>query len=212
MTGLLLGASGLTGGYCLQELLNENQFDKIIALSRKPLNVSHTKLEQIITDFSDLTSLKSTLRAEVVFCCLGTTIKKAGSKEKFKQIDYEYPLQVAQIAKENGTHTFALVSAMGANTNSLFFYSKVKGELEQALKNLSFPSLIILQPSLLLGDRKEKRIGEDIGKVISAVLGFLIPAKYKAIHAQQVAKAMVKLSLQGLSGTIIKENDEIKKV
>lgn len=212
MTALLLGASGLTGGYCLQELLNENQFDKIIALSRKPLNMKHPKLEQIITDFSDLTSLQSTLKAEVVFCCLGTTIKKAGSKEKFKQIDYEYPLRVAQITKENGTHTFALVSAMGANTNSLFFYSRVKGELEQALRNLSFPSLIILQPSLLLGDRKEKRIGEDIGKVISAVLGFLIPAKYKAIHAQQVAKAMVKLSLQGLSGTTIKENDEIKKV
>ncbi|SFF54813.1 oxidoreductase [Thermoflexibacter ruber] len=212
MTALLLGASGLTGGYCLQELLNENQFDKIIALSRKPLNMNHPKLEQIITDFSDLTNLKSTLKAEVVFCCLGTTIKKAGSKEKFKQIDFEYPLRVAQIAKENGTHTFALVSAMGADTYSLFFYSRVKGELEQALKNLSFPSLIILQPSLLLGDRKEKRIGEDIGKVISAVLGFLIPAKYKAIHAQQVAKAMVKLSLQGLSGTIIKENDEIKKV
>jgi uncharacterized protein YbjT (DUF2867 family) len=212
MTALLLGASGLTGGYCLQELLNENQFDRILALSRKPLNVNHPKLVQIITDFSDLTDLKATLKAEVVFCCLGTTIKKAGSKEKFKQIDYEYPLQVAQIAKENGTHTFALVSAIGADTNSLFFYSRVKGELEQALKNLSFPSLIILQPSLLLGDRKEKRMGEDIGKVISSLLGFLIPAKYKAIHAQQVAKAMVKLSLQGLSGIVIKTSDEIKKV
>lgn len=212
MTALLLGASGLTGGYCLQELLKENQFDKIITLSRKPLSVKHSKLEQIITDFSDLTNIRATLKAEVVFCCLGTTIKKAGSKEKFRQVDYEYPLQIAQIAKENGTHTFALVSAMGADTKSLFFYSRVKGELEEALKNIHFQTLIILQPSLLLGDRKEKRLGEDIGKLISALLGFLIPAKYKAIHAQQVAQAMVKLSLQGLRGVVIKTNDEIKKV
>jgi uncharacterized protein YbjT (DUF2867 family) len=212
MTALLLGASGLTGGYCLQALLNENQFDNVITLTRKPLPIHHSKLEQIITDFSRLDNLQSALKADIVFCCLGTTIKKAGTKEKFKQIDYEYPLQIAKIAKEKGASAFVLVSAIGASVKSLFFYSRVKGELEQALKNLHFHTLIILQPSLLLGDRKEKRIGEDVGKVIYFLFAFLIPAKYKAIHAQQVASAMVKLSLQGLSGIVIKENHEINQI
>lgn len=212
MTALLLGASGLTGGYCLQLLLSDPQFDKVIAPLRKTIPISHPKLQQIILNFDKINDFQDNLKADIVYCCLGTTIKKVGTKEKFKQIDYEYPLQFAKIAYSQGAHTYVLVSALGAATNSLFFYSRVKGELEKDLKSIGYPTLIILQPSLLLGDRQEKRTGEDLAKFFTNVTDFLTPKKYKAIHAQQVASAMVKLSLQNLKGLIVKENDQIKEI
>jgi uncharacterized protein YbjT (DUF2867 family) len=212
MTALLLGASGLTGGYCLQELLLNTQFDCVVVPLRKLLPISHPKLTQLVVDFDRLDSYQAELKADVVFCCLGTTIKKVGTKEIFKKIDYEYPLQFAKIAKENGAHTYALVSALGADVKSMFFYSRVKGELELNLKKLNFQTLIIMQPSLLLGDRQEKRAGEDFAKIITNLLDFLTPKKYKAIEVKTVASAMIELSLQNLRGVIVKENDKIKEV
>ncbi|TAH18880.1 MAG: oxidoreductase [Cytophagales bacterium] len=212
MTALLLGASGLTGGLCLQELMEDPTFDKVITPLRKEMVLAHPKLEQVIINFDKIVDNQDKFRADVVFCCLGTTIRKAGSKEIFKKIDYEYPLLFAQLALKQGATTFVLVSAMGAATNSLFFYSRVKGELESELKKLGYQTLIILQPSLLLGDRKEQRLGEDVAKIFSPIFNFFTPKKYKAIHAEQVAKAMVKLAKQGLNGLIVKESDEIKEV
>jgi len=211
MTALLLGASGLTGGYCLQELLENSAFEKVIAPLRKEMAFSHPKLEQVIIDFDKIADSKDKFKVDVVFCCLGTTIKKAGSEAAFKKIDYEYPLHFAQISLQQGASTFALVSAMGATAKSLFFYSRVKGELENELKKLGYQTLIILQPSLLLGDRKEQRLGEDIAKIFTPIFNFFAPKKYQAIHAQQVAEAMVKLSTQGLKGVIVKESDKIKE-
>ena len=212
MTALLLGASGLTGGYCLQELLSNPQFESVIVPLRKPIPISNPKLIQIIVDFDKLDDYKMQLKADIVFCCLGTTIKKVGTKEKFRQIDLEYPLHFAKIAKANGAHTYVLVSALGADVKSMFFYSRVKGELEIELKKLNFPTLIIMQPSLLLGDRQEKRAGEDFAKTMTLLLNFLTPKKYKAIEAKTVAKTMIKLSLQNLKGVIVKENDKIKEM
>ncbi|MCU0392370.1 MAG: oxidoreductase [Thermoflexibacter sp.] len=212
MTALLLGASGLTGSYCLQALLASNQYDKVITPLRKNIAISHHKLHQLIIDFDNLELYKEEMTADVIFCCLGTTIKKVGTKEKFKQIDYHYPLQFARLGKQQGAHTFVLVSALGADVKSLFFYSRVKGELERDLKALNFETLIVLQPSLLLGDRKEDRAGEKTAIILSAYLNWLIPPKYRAIKAEQIGQAMVKLSLQGLKGLIVKESDEIKKV
>lgn len=212
MTALLLGASGLTGGLCLQALIENPAFDKIIVPLRKEMPVAHPKLEQVVINFEHIADNQAKFKADVVFCCLGTTIRKAGSKEAFKKIDYEYPLLFAQLALKQGATTFVLVSAMGAATNSLFFYSRVKGELEKELKKLSYQTLIILQPSLLLGDRKEQRLGEDIAKIFTPILNFFMPKKYHSIQAQQVANAMVKLATQGLKGVIVKESDKIKVV
>jgi uncharacterized protein YbjT (DUF2867 family) len=212
MKALLLGASGLTGGYCLQELLENEQFEKIITPLRKSIVVNHPKLEQVIIDFERIEDYLVSLKADVVFCCLGTTLQKAGSKAAFTKIDYDYPLRFARLAQAQGAHTYIVVSSMGADTQSMFFYSQVKGRLEKELKNLNYKTLIIMQPSLLLGNRGEKRIGEDIAKVLMPVLDFFIPKKYQPIHAQHVAKAMVKLSTQNLTGTLVKESDKIKEI
>jgi uncharacterized protein YbjT (DUF2867 family) len=212
MVALLLGASGLTGGYCLQELLDNPAFEKVITPLRKEIGIKHTKLEQVVIDFEKIVDYQAQFKADVVFCCLGTTIKKVGSKAAFKKIDYEYPLQFAKIALLGGAHTYVLVSSMGASMKSLFFYSQVKGELESELKKLNYQTLIILQPSVLLGDRKEHRLGEDIAKIFMPIFDFFTPKKYQAIQAQQVAKAMVKLSTQNIKGVIVKESDKIKAV
>lgn len=212
MVALLLGASGLTGGYCLQELLDNPTFEKIITPLRKEIGIKHTKLAQVIIDFDKIADYQAQFKADVVFCCLGTTIRKVGSKAAFKKIDYEYPLQFAKTALLEGAHTYALISSMGASMKSPFFYSQVKGELESELKKLNYQTLIILQPSLLLGDRKERRFGEDMAKIFMPIFDFFIPKKYQAIQAQQVSKAMVKLATQGLNGLIVKESDKIKEV
>lgn len=212
MKALLLGASGLTGGYCLQELLENEQFSIVIAPLRKQVAVAHPKLVQVIIDFERIADYADQFKADVVFCCLGTTIKKAGSKAAFTKIDYDYPLLFAKLAQAQGAHTYLLVSSLGADANSLFFYSQVKGKLEKELKALDYKTLVIMQPSLLLGDRTEKRAGEDLAKALMPVLNFLTPKKYQPIHAQQVAKAMVKLATQNLTGVVVKESDKIKEI
>ncbi len=212
MKALLLGASGLTGGYCLQELLENEQFSIVIAPLRKQVAVAHPKLVQVIIDFERIADYADQFKADVVFCCLGTTIKKAGSKAAFTKIDYDYPLLFAKLAQAQGAHTYLLVSSLGADANSLFFYSQVKGKLEKELKALDYKTLVIMQPSLLLGDRTEKRAGEDLAKALMPVLNFLTPKKYQPIHAHQVAKAMVKLATQNLTGVVVKESDKIKEI
>jgi uncharacterized protein YbjT (DUF2867 family) len=152
------------------------------------------------------------MTADDVFCCLGTTIGVAGSQENFRKVDFDYPLQVAEICLKNGAQQFLLVSAMGANAASSIFYNKVKGEIENAIDKLNYSSLQIFQPSLLLGNRKEVRVGELIGKVVMKGLGFLFIGpikKYKAIEAETVAKAMVKAALQAKKEKRVFQSDEI---
>ena len=144
-----------------------------------------------------------------MFCCLGTTIKTAGSKEAFRKVDLDYVVNVAKAAKENGVNHFAVVSAMGADKNSNIFYNKTKGEMEDAIKTIGFNSTYIIRPSLLLGDRKEFRFGELLGKFIMITLSFLIPKKYRAIYDVQVALAMIHFMNQAENGFFVKENDEL---
>jgi uncharacterized protein YbjT (DUF2867 family) len=185
-TALIIGATGLVGEECLNELLNSVAYEKVIALTRTKILSKKAKLLNIVTDFENLESIAAQLKADDVFCSMGTTIGKAGSKEAFRKVDYEIPLQVATIAKKNGAKKFILVSSLGANPASPVFYSKVKGELEEALKKMKFDWLFILQPSILLGNRKEKRTGEAIGQFVAEKFSFLFAGPLKQYQGTPV--------------------------
>jgi uncharacterized protein YbjT (DUF2867 family) len=211
-TALIIGATGLVGEECLNELLKSPAYEKVIVLARKKPEIKSTKLEIILTNFENLEGVYLRLKADDVFCALGTTIAKAGSKAVFRKIDFEIPLKLAELALQNGAKKFILVSSIGANANSLAFYTKVKGELEETLKNLGFESLIILRPSILLGDRKETRTGEAIGRIVAEKLPFLFSGplkKYKGTPVDLLGKLMVKLAQEKTTGSRIIENEEI---
>ncbi|MCC6570677.1 MAG: oxidoreductase [Chitinophagales bacterium] len=214
-TALLAGATGLVGGYVLEQLLDDSFFDKVIVISRRPLTVKHPKLEVILSEADALDQHADKIKADIVFCCLGTTIKKAGSQEAFKAIDYFYPLHLAVTAQKNGAQKYLLISALGANKHSAIFYNRVKGETEEAIAALHYPAFHILQPSLIMGERQEKRFGEQIAQKFSPVFNALMLGpltKYKSIDAQQIAKAMLHYAKSDAKGTIRHENDELLKV
>jgi uncharacterized protein YbjT (DUF2867 family) len=211
-TALIIGATGLTGEQCLMELLASPEYHKIIALTRTKLQTTNSHIQNIITDFKNLESLRPQLRADHVYCCMGTTIAKAGSQAAFRHVDYEIPLQVAEIARQNGATKFILITSLGSDPSSKIFYSRVKGELENALEKLNFESLLIFRPSILLGKRKEKRPGEAIGMLAAEKLSFLFSGplkKYRGTPVDTLAKVMVKLANQPTPKIRIIENEEI---
>ncbi len=210
---LLLGASGLIGNEVLNLLLHDNYFEHVTVFVRKLLLVEHPKLKQQIVDFDNLETYKNEINGDIVFCCIGSTIKKAGSQDAFTKVDLTYPLEFAKLSKQNGIKQFLLVSSLGANGSSSNFYLKVKGDLESNLEKIKFENLIILRPSMLLGNRKEFRLGEIIGKAFMQIFSFLFFGKlkkYKAIEASDVAKAIVNLSKAIKDEVKIVESDELK--
>ena len=211
-TALIAGASGLVGGYCLQLLLQDEQYKKVVSIGRRNIDVQHPKLEQRIVDFQDLQSYSQFLQADDVYCCLGTTIKKAGSRDQFFEVDYKYVLRLAHVSAANGARRFMVVSAMGADSKSMFYYNRVKGEMEEALRQVPFRSIHIFRPSLLLGPRQENRPGEKAATILMKGLDFLMvgPLKqYKAIHAQTVAEAMVRAAHHNQKGVHVHLSHEI---
>lgn len=203
-TAILFGGSGLVGGFCLDLLLESPIYSRVLSFGRKKLKKEHEKLEQHIIDFDRLTEAKKLIRGNDLFCSLGTTIKKAGSQEAFRKVDFEYPKEIATIAAQNGVNQLILVSASGANSKSNIFYNQVKGELEDAVKELPFWGIHILRPSLLLGKREESRPLERLGILVSKSIGFLVGdllGKYQPVKAVDVAKSMV-LEAQSLEGGI----------
>lgn len=209
-TALIAGSTGLIGNQLLELLLTGDYYDRVVAISRKPLEISHPKLHNVVFEFDRMAEHHDTLKADDVFCCLGTTIKKVKTKEKFRKVDFDYPAALARITKANGASQFLLISALGADKKSGIFYNKVKGEVEEAIGQTGFKSCHIFRPSLLMGDRKESRSGEDAGKVVFKYLGFLIPDKYKGIESVKVARAMQKIAEQHLAGTHIYESKELQ--
>lgn len=207
---LVAGATGLIGNHVLELLLADATYDKVIALSRKPLFNKHTKLENVLVNIDEWTKF-SDLKADDVFCCLGTTIKQAKTKAAFRKVDFEYPVEVAKALKQNGATTFLLVSALGADKTSRIFYNQVKGEVEAAVGELVYNATHIFRPSLLLGDRKEQRSGEDAAKVFYKIFGWLIPQKYKGIEAAKVARAMVAEAKSGKQGMHVYESAALQK-
>lgn len=214
-TALLVGATGLVGGFVLEKLLNDDYFSQVIVLSRKHIGKQHPKLREEIINFDALQKHTSVIKADIIFCCLGTTIKKAGSQAAFRKVDYEYPFRIAQIAKENGATSYLIISAMGSNKSSFIFYNRVKGEVEDAIAKLNYNTFHILQPSLISGDRQEKRTGEDVANKLFPVLNPLLIgslSKYKSIKAEQIAKAMVFYAKSDEQGTIKHNSDALQSV
>ena len=214
MTATLVGATGLIGSYLLEELLNDSYFDTVRILIRRPIDVTHPKLEKKLVDFNDNDSLLVALSNSDVLCCaIGTTMKKIkGDKEAYRKIDYEIPVKLARFCKMTGCEKFILVSSAGANSKSSNFYQRLKGETDQAISEIGLKTVHIMRPSLLLGERNEFRLGENIGKVIMTGLSFFIPARYKAIQATDVAKVMLGLAKETNEGVFMHENIEIRKL
>lgn len=199
-TAIVIGSTGLTGGYLLTELVANPNYSKIIVLVRKASGQHNLKVEELIVDFNKLSDFKNKIIGDDVYCTIGTTIKKAGSQEAFAKVDLEYPLSIAKIVKENGAKHFLLMSSLGANAASGNFYLKTKGALENNLRDLNFDSLSIFRPSILLGPRSEFRLGEKIGIFFMRLFSFLLLGglkKYRPIHVKQVAHAMAKAGQDG---------------
>jgi uncharacterized protein YbjT (DUF2867 family) len=189
----VVGATGLTGRETLTQLLASSEVSRVVAWVRRPSGLSHAKLIERVVDFERLEAAfageNSGEPVDAAICCLGTTIKVAGSKERFRRVDHDYVLAFARAAKMAGARTFAVVTAMGSDPESAFFYNRVKGEVEEDLASLAFESLVIARPSLLIGERAEARLGERLMTPISRFL----PARYRGIEAERVARALVRL-------------------
>jgi uncharacterized protein YbjT (DUF2867 family) len=209
-TALIVGSTGLIGNQLVELLLNDDRYTQVTAIARTSLPFSHPKLKLVVADFGSIESQKEKLMADDVFCCLGTTIKSAKSKEAFRKIDFDYPLLIAKLTKALGAKQFLLVSALGANKASSVFYNKVKGEIEEAISSIGFESYHVFRPSLLLGPRIEKREGEQSMQKIFSVVGFLIPKKYKAIESIKVARGMLAIAKKNVSGNFIHESDSLQ--
>lgn len=210
---LIVGATGLIGGYCLQSLLDDPGYSGVTAVVRKPILKTHRKLKAVISKFSNLETDLANTQAHDVYCCLGTTMKKAGSQDAFKQVDLSLVVTVAELMRKQGAEQFIVISSMGADKNSRVFYSRVKGEMEQALQQLDYPCLRIIRPSLLLGKRNEFRFGEKIGAWLTPVLKpFLMGSlkKYRPVQAESVAEFMVKVAMEKpVAGVHVYESDMI---
>lgn len=215
MKAIIVGATGLVGNELLHLLLEHVSFSHVKILVRHKVPIEHPKLEQVTIDFNQLHNHAHEFNSDIVFCTLGTTINKAGSKEAFIQVDFTYPLQIAAICKQQNTSQFHLVTAMGASSGSNIFYNKVKGDIEEAIQKLNLETFVVYRPSMLLGNRKEKRIGEKIGQILMVSLDFMFVGflkKYKAIQAKDVAKTMIIQSLKNKKGFHIIESDKILEI
>ena len=210
---IVTGATGLVGNSLLTQLLEDPYFTKVISISRRDSGIKHTKLSQYIGPLDDPEFLKTNIKGDILFCCVGTTIKKAGSKEAFKRVDLEIPVLMGEIALENQVSAICVVSSIGANANGSNFYLRTKGEMENAILNLGFKKTTIVRPSMLLGNRKEFRFVEEIGKLVMIPSNFLLFGrfkKYRAIKAETVARAMIIIQMKNISGRIF-ESDQLEK-
>ena len=214
-TALLIGSTGLIGSYLLNLLLDSNDYLKVITFVKRDTGIKHKKLIQHLIDFDKPETYKELVVGDDFFCTIGTTIKKAGTKDAFRKVDFEYPRQFAAFALQNKVKQFLIISSLSADTNSGNFYLKTKGEIQDFLKECNFESVSVLQPSLLLGERKEFRLGEKIGAFFMKTLSFLFLGnlkKYKPIEGKTVAKAMLVIGQTNNSGFKIYESDVIQEI
>jgi uncharacterized protein YbjT (DUF2867 family) len=212
---VVLGASGLVGGFCLRTLVDDPDYTRVLTFGRRELpSLTRAKVTQRVADLGSLTA-DDFQGAQDVFCALGTAIRKAGSQEAFRKIDLELPLRSAEEALKAGAEQFVVVSSVGSDPASKNFYLRTKGELESELARLPFKAVHILRPSLLVGRRTEFRLGEAIAMKIAPALDFLTLGplrKYHSMRAEIAGKAMVGAAKQGKSGTLIYEYPEIMKM
>lgn len=214
-TAIVAGATGLVGRELVKLLLSDPEYGKVIALVRRQVDLKHEKLTQVTTDWEERTleqALKDELRGSHVFCALGTTIRKAKTKEQFRKVDFDYPMLLGKLAQKYGAASYLIVSSLGAAKDSLFFYSRVKGEVEESLKDLNLQALHIFRPSLLLGQRDEFRFGEKMAGILGGALSILmigVLRQYKPITGTAVALGMLRAAKNGDSGVHLYRSDQI---
>jgi uncharacterized protein YbjT (DUF2867 family) len=213
---VVAGASGLVGGFCLEELLKNPQYGKVTALVRKTLGLKHPKLQELVVDFDRMEKVSGRLKADDVFCCLGTVRKKSPTPEAYRKVDFDYVLKLARITSRNKARKFLVVSSMGANPHSFIFYSRLKGEMEEAVSRVKFKEIHVFRPSFILGEegRKERQPSERIFELILKPFTLLFSGpfrKYRPIPAKTIARAMVQSALQERAGIHLWESDQIEK-
>lgn len=209
-TAIIIGATGLIGSTLVEQILENPAYSKVVLLLRKPLKISHSNLIQEVIDFDKPDA--SIIVGDDLFCAMGTTLAKAGSKEAQYKIDCTYPFEIGKIAKANGVKQYILVSSLGADFQSSNFYLRTKGDLEQKIETLGFQNFVSLRPSFLLGDRQEFRLGEKIGLGLVKLLTPLMIGrlkKYRGIEASKVANTMQTFANRGLVGIRYVESDKI---
>lgn len=215
-SALIVGASGLVGRHLLRLLLADDTYSRVTVLTRKSLGFQHPKFLEWVVNFDELEQHQHLLKGEDIFCCLGTTIKAAGSQGAFRKVDFTYVVQTAAISQKNGARQFLVISSLGADVHSRVFYNRVKGEMEHAVAKIPFDAVRIFRPSRLLGDRRESRLAEALGiffvKALSALLFIGGMRRYRAIHAQTVAKAMLRAAEQQIEGVEVVESEEIQSL
>ena len=208
---IILGSTGLTGSHLLELLLEDPNYETVKVFTRRKLPNIHPKLEEHVIDLLELSNYADKFSADVVFCCIGTTKAKTPNKELYRAVDYGIPVEAAKLCKRNGINSFIVISALGANAKSKVFYNRLKGEMERDVLAQQIKHTQLLQPSLIVGNRDEKRMGEDLSKKIMKVIGFLIPARYKMIEGKTIAKAMVQMANEPAKETRV-PSEEIKEI
>ena len=214
-TALIIGSTGLIGSQLLNLLLDSNDYLKVITFVKRDTGIKHPKLTQYVIDFDKPETYKDLVVGDDFFCTIGTTIKKAGSKKAFRKVDFEYPRQFAAFALQNKVQKYLIISSLSADASSGNFYLKTKGEIQDFLKDCNFESVSVLQPSLLLGNRTEFRLGEKVGAFFMKTLSFLFLGnlkKYKPIEGKTVAKALLKIAQTNNKGFKIYESDVIQEI
>lgn len=213
-TAIILGATGLTGGLLLNQLLKDDSYSTIKLFSRSSIGFTNPRIDEHLIDLFELEKYQNQFTADVVFCCIGTTKAKTPNEETYRKIDYGIPVAAAGLAKKNGIPKFLVISALGANAHSRIFYNKTKGEMERDILKENIPETYIFQPSLIAGQRKEKRIFESLGKNLMKVVDHLLLGplkKYRSIHPDTIATAMIIVAARGYEKTRI-ESDEIIRI
>ena len=207
-TLLVVGSTGLVGQSVLQQALDHPAVGQVVAPTRRPLP-AHPRLLNPVVDFEALPGDAPWWAADAVICTLGTTIKKAGSQAAFYRVDHDHPLRVAELARRHGARAFALNSALGADASSRVFYSRTKGELERDLQRLGYPSLTLVRPGLIGGERAESRPAERLGVLVSEWLRPVLPARYRVVPAQRIAFHLLQAALAELPGLHVIPSDAI---
>ena len=211
-TALLAGATGLVGSALLPLLLASGRYAKVIVVGRRPVPTQHPKLVQVVTDLDELEHERLRLIADDVYCCLGTTIRQAGSQEAFYKVDFLYVVRLAALTAANFAAQFLVVSSLGADVNSRFYYSRVKGEMEEAIGQTPFRAIHIFRPSLLLGERAAPRLGERFGAAVLALVRPLLRGgwrKYRPVAAATVARAMLRAAEDDGGGVHIHSSETL---
>ena len=212
-TALVFGSSGLIGGHLLNQLIKNDNYNKIKLFVRSEPVINEPKIEIIKTDFNNLESCKYNIKGDDCFFCIGTTKQNSPNKNEYQKVELDLPKEIAKIAKDNLIKSFIFISSIYANQNSSGDYVKFKGLVEEELKKLNFSNLGILRPSFLMGDRKEKRVGEKIGILTFRLLSPLLLGplkKMKPINSEKVAKAMIKIANENLEKTIFESNEIVE--